>query len=134
VLAGSTFTSDSALCELNPLNCSQYFSAFRWTEATGLVELTPGFASRGSVLSGDGSLVVGVIHDGPGVLFSWTAEGGARNVRADLEATSVDLSDWELGEPLGMAANARVVVGHARCGAGTTVYRLVVPGELPLPN
>ncbi|MEY2931479.1 MAG: hypothetical protein RL033_2228 [Pseudomonadota bacterium] len=134
VLAGSTFASELGLCELNPLNCSEYFSAFRWTEATGLVELTPGVASSGSVLSADGSLVVGVVHDGPGALFSWTAERGARNVRADLEAVGADLSDWELGEPLDMAANARVIVGQARCGSGTTIYRLVVPGELPLPN
>ena len=98
------------------------------------MQLTPGVASRASVLSGDGSLVVGVVHDGPGVLFSWTAERGARNVRSDLEAAGADLSDWELGEPLDMAANTRVIVGQARCGTGSTVYRLVVPNELPLPN
>jgi uncharacterized membrane protein len=134
VLSGSTFSSDIAQCVLNPLSCTQYFSAFRWTEATGVVALTAGYASSASLLSEDGSLVMGVIHDGPGVLFSWTQEGGARSVRTDLEAAGVDVSGWELGEPLDLAANARVIVGHARCGTGSAVYRLVVPGQQPLPN
>lgn len=130
VVAGSIHSSGVEVCQRNPLTCSQFFSAFRWTESEGVHELTPGFGSTASVLSADGALVVGQVYDGAPALFYWTAQSGARNVRADLEAAGVDLSGWELAEPRAIAGSARVVVGYGRCGTEQAVYRI----ELPQPN
>lgn len=134
VLAGSSYGSDIAVCQRSPLTCAQYSSAFRWTEAGGVQQLTPGFGSRADVISADGSLVVGQVYDGAAALYSWTEARGARSVRADLEALGVDFSGWELSEPRAIGGNSRVIVGYGRCGTGQTIYRLQVPGEPPLSN
>ncbi len=126
VLAGSILSRDLQ-CGPDLLGCRSDISAFRWTEATGRVELTPGTGSRTLLLSQNGALVVGMAYDGDPALFTWTAERGARNLRAELQAARVNLSGWELHEPHALAANARVLTGHGTCGSGTAVYRLTLP-------
>jgi hypothetical protein len=134
-IAGSIAPGDPAGCGANLTACADNVSAFHWTQATGVTRLTPGMASRALAISNDGSFVVGEADDGQAwEIFSWTAERGHRLARADLEALGVDLTDWQLSTPRAVARNARVVAGYASCGTGTTIYRLVLPGELPLPN
>jgi hypothetical protein len=133
VVVGSIVPRDEATCGPSFTSCG-FASAFRWTEAGGAVQLTPGFGSRASLVSRDGSFVMGELYDGTTELFSWTVEHGARKVRPDLESLGVDYTDWLLTEPRAMAADARVVVGFATCGTGGTIYRLELPDERPQPN
>lgn len=102
--------------------------AFRWSQAEGSTLLTPGVQSMGLLMSGDGSLIVGRTYENPAYsVFVWTEADGARYVRLTLEAAGVSFDGWQLGDPLALSADGRVLVGLGRCGGTDTVYRIVVP-------
>jgi hypothetical protein len=127
VLAGSHHPG-SPNCGQNPLSCEQSYTGFRWSavaEAPFVGSI--GYPGLISALSRDGSRLVG---KGPGSelrLHTWTKDRGPRDLLGDLEAAGVDLTGWELDAPTAMSADGSVVTGYARCGTGTTVYRLVLP-------
>jgi hypothetical protein len=107
---------------------SEDFGAFRWTEATGAVALTPGLQSVGSLMSGDGSVIVGNTFDVEDYrAFFWTEQRGARSIRSVLEATGVDFSGWTIDIPYAISRDGRVIAGIGTCGGVPTTYRMVLP-------
>jgi hypothetical protein len=107
---------------------SQYFGAFRWTEATGAVALTPGLQSVGWLMSGDGSVIVGSSSDSEDYrAFVWTEQHGARSIRSVLEAAGVDFSGWTINTPWAISRDGKVVAGIGTCGGVPTAYRMVLP-------
>ena len=101
------------------------FSAFRWTAAGGAEALTPGTQSGAWLISGDGSVIVGKTVDNES--FMWTEEGGARSLRATLEAAGVDLRGWTLGAAESISRDGRFVAGVGTCGGVPTAYRMLLP-------
>jgi hypothetical protein len=107
---------------------SRDFGAFRWTEATGAVALTPGIQSVGSLMSGDGSVVVGSTFDIEEYrAFVWTEQHGARSIRSVLEAAGVDFSGWTIDAPSAISRDGKVVAGIGTCGGVPAAYRMVLP-------
>ena len=100
--------------------------AFLWTETDAMVGL--GFLpdhgwSRATAVSGDGRVVVGssaavtvggdLAEVGVHEAFIWDADHGMRSLK-DLLADryGLDMPDWPLGEPTGIPADGRVIVGN----------------------
>ena len=96
--------------------------AFRWTEATGTLDLgtLPGFyRSEAHGVSADGSLVVGYVSDDyflDGRAFLWDAVNGMR----DLDALARDTFGVGMANPTqklmqanGISADGRTIVGYA---------------------
>jgi hypothetical protein len=118
----------SALTGLMALSGSVEFGAFRWTEATGAVAITPGVESMGTLLSGDGSVLIGNTLDSSEYgIFVWTAAQGARPLRTTLESAGVDLRGWQISSPSAISADGRIMVGGGVCGGTRTMYRMVLP-------
>ena len=60
--------------------------------------------------------------------FIWTPARGARGIRAELEASGVELRGWSFaGAPVALSRDGKVAVGVGTCGGRTTAYRLVLP-------
>jgi hypothetical protein len=107
---------------------SQYFGAFRWTAATGVVALVPGIQSVAWLMSGDGSVIVGNGSDsGDYRAFFWTEQRGARSIRSVLEAAGVDFSGWTIDVPYAISRDGKVIAGIGTCGGVPTTYRMVLP-------
>jgi len=118
---GTTLTGTMAVQDVE-------FGAFRWTEASGAVALTPGIQSMGTLLSADGSVVIGHTLDSSDyAAFLWTAAHGSRVIRSTLESAGVDLRGWKLSQALALSADGRIVIGGGQCGDSYTMYRLVLP-------
>jgi uncharacterized membrane protein len=118
---GSVLTGLMAASDLS-------FAAFRWTEATGAVNLTPGVESMASHLSVDGNVVVGQTLDFSDYGgFVWTAAHGPRVIRSTLESAGVDFRGWHVTPPTALSADGRIVVGLGTCGSTPTIYRMVLP-------
>ena len=100
--------------------CASVVHAFRWTEATGMVDLgTPpdgSCACMSSGVSADGSVIVGQCHGAAGFeAFIWDAVSGLRSVRQILESEfdlGTQLRGWKLRAATGVSADGTVVVGY----------------------
>jgi probable HAF family extracellular repeat protein len=96
-------------------NAADEWRAFRWTAASGLVELgaLDGTESHAWSVSDDGSVVIGEsgsVEEGQALI--WTANDGLRLLSRDLELAGADLSGWELGTAMGVSGNGTVIVGY----------------------
>jgi probable HAF family extracellular repeat protein len=78
-------------------------SAFRWTQATGMVKIASGSAED---VSGDGSIVVG--FDSTLHAFRWTAVTGAVNFLGD----SGPMNLFTESEAHGISTNGKYIVGR----------------------
>ena len=69
---------------------------FRWTEETGIVNLTPTGSFDGQIggVSADCSVIVGAINN---AAYIWTQATGILDLRSVLESQGVDVDGWELG-------------------------------------
>jgi uncharacterized membrane protein len=104
------------------------FGAFRWTDAGGAVALTPGVQSMGTLLSADGSVLIGHTLDTSDYgAFLWTAAHGTRVIRSTLESAGVDLRGWKISQPLALSEDGRIAIGSGQCGDSYTMYRMVLP-------
>lgn len=103
------------------------FAARRWT-AAGTITLTPGIQSVASLISADGSVIIGESFDVVDYRsFVWTEATGARSIRAALEGAGVDLRGWTLGTPSSLSRDGKVALGAGTCGGIPTIYRMVLP-------
>lgn len=128
VIAGTSYPDTAQPC-LDPAlsNCEENPSAFRWTQPSGSVPLTPGEPSFSSAISADGSLIVGTIAGDVPAPFVWNAPLGARDLLSALRGAGADTSGWQLGESRVLSADARVVAGYGKCGGRNTIFRALVP-------
>ncbi len=108
-------------------------SAFRWTQASGAVEIAPGFATLATDLSDDGNVVVATSwedaqNDGasPEHTFVWDTANGTRSLDEILEDRDVDTTGWEFGHARALSGNGKVLLGRATCGGVPTLYRIVL--------
>ena len=86
--------------------------AFRWTEATGMIDLGKGVATD---ISADGSIIVGT---GAAGAFYWTQATGMRPLLDVLQSDyGLDMTDWSLESALAISADGRTIVGR---GGGPT--------------
>jgi hypothetical protein len=104
--------------------------AFRWTAATGVVELTPGTPSVALDISDDGAVAVAYSWEeaqiegaAPEATFVWDIEHGTRTLDEVLAQRGIDTSGWELGTPRALSGDGRVLLGLASCGGVETLYR-----------
>jgi uncharacterized membrane protein len=113
-------------------------TAFRWTQADGLVQLTKGSASTVRGASADGGRILGAIvtpdlastSPAPVYLFSpfvWDGVKGTRAVAGLLAQGGASLAGVVLGDPVALSADGQVMVGHATCGGSEIVYRATLP-------
>jgi hypothetical protein len=87
-------------------------------------------APRGTVLQGidaNGTVAMGYTLDAGHPPFLWDASSGMRLLGQVLEAANVDVRSWELGPPVAISPDGRVVFGEGKCGNLPSVYRAVVP-------
>jgi len=118
----------SALTGLMAVSDGAEFGAFRWTEATGAVAVAPGVQSLGTLLSADGSVLIGQTMDSSDYgAFVWTQAHGARVIRSTLESAGVDFRGWQISPPRALSADGRIAVGAGMCGGTPTMYRIVLP-------
>jgi hypothetical protein len=108
-------------------------AAFRWTEATGVVDLTPGRSSLATAMSDDGNVIVATSWEdaqldgaAPEDTFIWDVEHGTRTLDEVLAERGVDVSGWEFGHARSLSADGRVLLGRALCGGAPTLYRVVL--------
>jgi len=101
--------------------------AFRWTSASGMVDLgSLGSSSwvdgrvRALAVSANGERVVGFSDSPSGqVAFLWTSEGGMVNLKDFLtEHGTTNLTGWTLTAAQGISANGNTIVGYGRNPAG----------------
>jgi len=116
-------------------NTSDLIKAFRWTSATGIVEIgvLPGGGTQSQAFgaSADGSVVVGDTHSASGrEAFRWTSGGGTVGL-GDLPGGDV----WSMG--FAVSADGSVVVGAANVDSAAEAFRwtsasgMVGLGDLP---
>jgi probable HAF family extracellular repeat protein len=97
--------------------------AFRWTSRDGMVSLLEGQPSTANGVSGDGSVVVGVIDD---EAFRWTSEDGILGL-GHISGTCCD------SEARAVSADGSIVVGYSESEAfrWTADEGMVGLGDLP---
>ncbi|GAB4546665.1 MAG: hypothetical protein Tsb0013_05730 [Phycisphaerales bacterium] len=111
-------------------------SAFRWTQATGMVEIPglPGATiTEAYACSADGNVVVGRSIGGtPGPQsFVWTPEHGTRNLVDVLAEGAVDVSPWFL-TAYDVSSDGTTVVGVADNGpTGYPFIAVIAPRCVP---
>ena len=94
--------------------------AFRWTQATGSVDLghLPGDPDRGYIptdVSGDGSVVVGDASAGDRVAFIWDTDHGMRSLQDVLTVEyGLDLTGWDLTHATAISDNGLHIVGYGK--------------------
>ncbi|MFO0860966.1 MAG: hypothetical protein U0570_10445 [Phycisphaerales bacterium] len=102
---------------------SQFFYAFRWSIAGGLVNLgtPPAIATTaGNSISANGSAIAG---NGSNKLFRWTSSGGMQNLGL--------LPTGTLGLATGISGDGTIVVGYSNVAGGNTHgVRWTSPGGL----
>jgi len=110
--------------------------AFRWTAASGMVSLgtLPGMASRAYGVSGDGSVVVGVLMS-PDHAMMWTPSLGMVDLNTYLPTLHLDLTGWTLTAANGVSADGRTIVGRGTHNGQTEAWvaQLSSPVPVPLP-
>jgi probable HAF family extracellular repeat protein len=106
-------------------------SAFRWTQATGMVNIgrLPGldtFASAQAV-SDDGNIIVGTSSYLTPVklvqtAFRWTQATGIQNLNTLLTNAGVNLNGAVLQTAIGITGDGQFIVGNGQFAAGATGY------------
>jgi len=108
--------------------------AFLWTAASGMVNLgtLPGLASRAYGVSGDGSVVVGVLTS-PDHAMMWTPSLGMVDLNTYLPSLHVDLTGWTLTAANGVSADGRTIVGTGTHNGQTEAWVAQLSSSTPLP-
>ena len=113
--------------------------AFRWTAASGMVSLgtLPGMTSYAYGVSGDGSVVVGVLMS-PNHAMMWTPSLGMVDLNSYLPTLHLDLTGWTLTSANGISADGRTVVGTGTHNGQTEAWVAqlsspTTPLPIPLP-
>jgi len=103
-------------------------SVFRWTNATGAVELAPGTNTRGGDMSADGRVIATTSWRGqePKDPLVWDTEHGTRSLDEILHARGIDTSGWNFSEAQQLSADGKVLIGQATCGGVFALYRAVL--------
>ena len=94
-------------------NAAGQLRAFRWTQATGMVDLGTlgGVQSIAYGVSADGSVVVGESNVGPRIrAFRWTQAGGMEDLNITYASLLTDGS--ELITAYAISPNGRYIVGY----------------------
>jgi probable HAF family extracellular repeat protein len=94
--------------------------AFRWSAATGMVDigvaLTGGNeVSEADAASADGSTVVGTFYSddaGDSHALLWTAARGSQDLHVYLESLGVDLTGWSLQYAVAVSADGLTIAGY----------------------
>lgn len=126
-------TSDGSVIIGNTMQRSYYGDAnraFRWTEATGTVDLGnlaafPNTSTYAAAMSADGSVVVGTSSDGndqTSHAFRWTEARGMVSIDDLLTGAGVDLGGHSLAAATGVSADGKTVVGDAATSSGDVFY------------
>ena len=105
---------------------------FRWSEATGSVEIPnlPGSDVYTARISGDGQTLVG--SDGLGTLI-WTEETGSLDLKLVLETLGVDTTGWYLETAEDISDDGLTIVGWSvdsfLVGANVGSWRVTLPAD-----
>ena len=98
------------------------WQAFRWTQSEGMVSIgtLPGGGDAGANgVSGDGSLIVGMVHfccPGRNEWFIWDSTNGMRNLKDVLmNEHGIDITGWKPNQAPGIFISAD---GHTIVGGG----------------
>jgi hypothetical protein len=112
-------------------------SSFRWTAATGAVELAPSertYPTYPVDMSDDGNVIVmqsweGVGNEAPSEqIFVWDAANGTRTLEQVLQARGVTVEGWEFTYARVLSGDGKVLLGIGQCGGVPTLYRVVLSG------
>jgi probable HAF family extracellular repeat protein len=108
--------------------------AFRWTAASGMVSLgtLPGMASRAYAVSGDGSVVVGVLMS-PDHAMLWTPLLGMVDLNTYLPSIGLNLTAWTLTSANGVSLDGRTIVGTGTHNGQTEAWVAQWPSSRALP-
>lgn len=96
--------------------------AFRWSAATGMVDIeaTPGAGSSGYAVNTNGSVIVGITNQSA---FRWTQATGMMKLDALLSGAGVNMTGRTLRSALGISGNGEFIVGTANIdGVGPRAY------------
>ena len=122
----------------DPNSYVSYEEAVRWVMPGPIEGLTgqfaPGFDSRATGVSADGSIIVGsaVPPSGPGWPFIWDSSRGMRNLKDVLvNDHGLDLTGWSLSWATDVSADGLTIVGEGRNPDGDDEGWIV---HLPRPN
>ena len=96
------------------------WQAFRWTQSEGMVSIgtLPGGGDAGANgVSGDGSLIVGMVHfccPGQDEWFIWDSANGMRNLKDVLMNDGIDITGWKPNQAPGIfiSADGRTIMGR----------------------
>lgn len=113
-LSGSTYVRASGISADGKVvtgHCEPQDRAFRWTALSGMQSIqSAGITdSFGEACNGDGSVIVGTMHNPNPVGFRWTAATGMQVLPG--------LPGSASGSPLGVSSSGNVIVGN---GSGTS--------------
>jgi probable HAF family extracellular repeat protein len=111
--------------------------AFHWTAASGMVSLGTqlGMASRAYSVSGDGSVVVGVLMS-PDHAMMWTPSLGMVDLNTYFPSLHLDLTGWTLTSANGVSLDGQTIVGTGTHNGQTEAWVGQVPSSaraVPLP-
>ena len=114
----------------------QNVQAWRWTASEGMTELndpTGIFTGRliATAVSGDGSVIVGYGTSTFGFedAFIWTATDGMRRLKEVLVSDYglTEAAAWSLGQPTGISADGRTIVGSGFFGNKDQAWIATIP-------
>jgi hypothetical protein len=108
-------------------------SAFRWTRATGAVEIAPGIPTLALDMSDDGNVIAAnswedaqIDGEAPLGTFIWDSTNGTRSLQEILQARGADTTGWKLGTARVLSGDGKVLFGRGECGGVPTLYRVVL--------
>jgi len=108
--------------------------AFRWTAASGMVSLgtLPGMTSYAYGVSGDGSVVVGVLMS-PNRAMMWTPSLGIVDLNTYFPSLHLDLTGWTLTTANGVSVDGRTIVGTGTHNGQTEAWVAQLSSPIPVP-
>lgn len=117
---GANFDGSVVVGESNGFGSSP--SAFRWTAATGMVDIADGNWSRAEACSADGNVIVGSYFSVGGAnALIWDPLNGARGLEDVLRhhyGLDAALTGWHLAYAKDVSADGRTIVGYGTNPAG----------------
>lgn len=107
-------------------------TAFRWTDATGIIGLgtVAGFSSSYSKsMNSDGTIIVGTCSNpsGPGAAFIWTEQLGMTDLSQYFSSLGMTLGGWNLLNATGISADGRVITGTGQHDGIIEAWVAVIP-------
>jgi len=121
-------SSDGSVVVGTSTSASSLFTAFRWTEETGMVSLGTlgGMFSFAYAVSDDGDIVVGSATnaDGDSLGYVWTSLG-MRSVNDLLTSAGVDMTGISVNECTAISGDGQTVVGNGLDASGTAATYLI---------